>query len=164
MIDSIVGEGTTVTQYIPCTSEQLTTVTRGPASETPLPEGRGILLVEDNDEVAEVCAGFLLDLGLRVDRVPDEPSALDVLREDRHYDIVLSDVIMPGAIGGIDLARQIRRQWPELPVLLITGYTASEELARREGLTILRKPYDQARLRDAIEAAIAAKRIPEQAG
>ena len=164
MIDSIVGEGTTVTLYIPCTPEPLTNIARGPASETRLPEGRGILLVEDNDEVAEVCAGFLRDRGLRVDRVPDGTSALDVLREDHDYDIVLSDVIMPGAIGGIDLARQIRRLWPDLPVLLITGYTDSEEIVRLEGLTILRKPYDQARLRDAIEAAIAAKRIPEQAG
>jgi two-component system NtrC family sensor kinase len=163
-IDSIVGEGTTVTLYIPCTREPLPNVVRHPASETRLPDGHGILLVEDNDQVAEVCAGFLRDLGLRVDRVSDGQSALDELQGHHHYDIVLSDVIMPGAIGGIDLARKIRQLQPDLPVLLITGYTSNEDIARQEGLTILRKPYDQERLREAIEAAIAAKRVPEQAG
>ncbi len=163
-IDSIVGEGTTVTLHIPCTTERLPTITRDTGSETVWPPDRGILLVEDNDEVAEVCAGFLRDLGLRVERVPDGASALAALHGHHHYGIVLSDVVMPGAIGGIDLARRIRRLWPGLPVLLITGYTDGEALARREGLTILRKPYDQARLREAIEAAILAKRAPEQAG
>jgi len=164
MIDSIVGEGTTVTLYIPCTQEPLPPAPRQVSGEHRQPTDRAILLVEDNDEVAEVCVGFLRDLGFSVTCVPDGQSALDALGNDTHYDIVLSDVIMPGPLGGVDLARRIRRLRPELPVLLITGYTDSEEIAHREGLTILRKPYDQGRLRDAIEAAIAVKRIPEQAG
>ncbi len=163
-IDSIVGKTTTVTLYIPRTLEPLPPVTRAPYTETHLPNGHSVLLVEDNDEVAEVGAGFLRDLGLSVTCVPDGQSALAALKDGRHYDIVLSDVIMPGSISGIDLAREIRVLWPELPVLLTTGYINNEDAARREGLTILRKPYDQARLREAIEAAIAAKRIPEQAG
>jgi CheY-like chemotaxis protein len=67
-------------------------------------------------------------------------AALALLDAGLQVDVVFSDVVMPGSLSGIDLARALRRRWPELPVVLATGYT--ERQVALPDVPILAKPYD----------------------
>jgi two-component system, NtrC family, sensor kinase len=67
---------------------------------------------------------------------------------------VFSDIVMPGALNGVDLARIIRREQPTLPVLLATGYSDVAQAATDDGFTILSKPYDLAELSACIDRVL----------
>jgi CheY-like chemotaxis protein len=92
-------------------------------------------------------------LGYRVLEADSGPSALKAMRLHGDVDLVFSDVVMAGGMSGLELARTIREERPDQKILLTTGF--AEEIARSDSvdalLRILRKPYDQARLSQAIE-------------
>jgi PAS domain S-box-containing protein len=132
---SRLGEGTKVTICLPKASGQLS-----PEQERTMFASSGtVLLVEDNPEVANASAGFLEQLGYKVRWVPDAASALAEVEKDG-IDIVLSDIVMPGKMDGVGLAKTLREKKPTLPILLMTGYSAT---AKEIGLLfpILRKPF-----------------------
>lgn len=81
-----------------------------------------ILLVDDDSIVRESVAEMLDTLGYRVLEASDGRAALDVLHGDSHIDLLLTDVVMPGGMGGQQLAEEARRIRPGLPVLLASGY------------------------------------------
>ncbi len=155
-ISSQPGSGTTVTLYLPRTNELPEQVKEQlPQSLLVEQEKFRILLVEDNADVAEVTRAHLQELGCVVTHVSDAAAAQRALRDPQHgYELVLSDIVMPGALNGVDLARVIRReQRGKLPVLLTTGYSDYAQAASDEGFAILRKPYDQSQLREALARA-----------
>src|SRR6266436_229531 len=98
-----------------------------------------VLLIEDNPEVANASAGFLEQLGYSVHWVSDAEAALKEVERDG-IDLIVSDIVMPGGIDGLKLARIIRDKRPGLPILLTTGYS---EAVLKVGLEfpILTKPY-----------------------
>jgi CheY-like chemotaxis protein len=98
-----------------------------------------VLLVEDNPEVATVSTGLLEQLGYHVRWVADASAALAELENDG-IDIVFSDIVMPGKMDGIGLAKIIREKNPKIPILLVTGYSASTKEIGSQ-FAILRKPY-----------------------
>jgi signal transduction histidine kinase len=104
------------------------------------PRGR-VLLVEDEAEVRATIAGFLSESGLSVSTASNAAEALAML-EAEPFAAVLSDVIMPGEMGGSALALAIRRRWPKLPVVLISGYSDQALEAQDQGITVLTKPID----------------------
>jgi CheY-like chemotaxis protein len=113
-----------------------------------------ILLVEDNDEVREVAIMLLDQLGYQVVPVEGGAAALDALASDESFDLVFSDIVMPGEPDGIELAKLVQKNYPAIRILLTTGYAQAEGGAA--GIPILRKPYrlntlDRA-LRDALES------------
>jgi CheY-like chemotaxis protein len=96
---------------------------------------------------------MLEDLGFEVRRTASAPEALKLLREGLHVHLVFSDIVMPGGMSGIDLAHELRRSRPDLPVLLTTGY--SEAVRDRDGLDgfqLLAKPYSLQALETALIA------------
>jgi CheY-like chemotaxis protein len=100
-----------------------------------------VLVVEDNDEVADAIVPVLEDLGCRAVRVPGATAALDWLAaQPGPPDLVLSDVMMPGPLDGIGLARHLREKMPGLPVLLMTGYAERLDEASALGFEVLPKP------------------------
>jgi two-component system NtrC family sensor kinase len=113
-----------------------------------------VLLVEDNADVAEVGANYLRQLGYQVRSVAHAQAALAALRLDADVDLVFSDILMPGGMSGLDLAGQINERFPDIPVLLATGYSASAKDAVRHGVVVLQKPYDLEGLRRNIREAI----------
>ena len=149
------GIGTAVTIYLPRSRDDAS----GNASE---PQGteenatgsEAILLVEDNVEVQAVAGMLLRQLGYRVDAVDNAAAAIERLAAGHAVDLVFSDVVMPGEMDGIALARRIRIDYPDIPVLLTSGYAKAASQAK--GFPILRKPYRLTNLsraiRDAIEA------------
>ncbi len=81
---------------------------------------------------------------------------------------MFSDILMPGGMNGLELAREIGERFPGIPVLLTTGYSASAQDAVRQGVVVLQKPYDlealRRHLRDALDSAQARRRQTEPAG
>jgi CheY-like chemotaxis protein len=140
--ESVLGSGTTFTLYLPRSTAQATP-SRLPEKEGIAPglPTRRILLVEDNEAVGAFAADLLKELGQAVMWVGDGQSALDMLRQDgADYDLVFSDVVMPG-ISGIELARQIAAEWPNLEVVLTSGYSHVLAEEGSFGFELLKKPY-----------------------
>lgn len=142
VVASEVGRGSTFTLHLPRVVGA--SITRGAAQDAePTAAGNGlaVLLVEDNRDVGTFASDALAELGFAATLVSSGAEALDELRRHAsHYDVVFSDVVMPG-ISGIDLAQDIRRLYPDLPVVLTSGY--SQVLAQHGtyGFELLRKPY-----------------------
>jgi CheY-like chemotaxis protein len=152
-ITSTLGKGTAVTLYFPRSVQSVETASSAAPISLPRGEGR-ILVVDDNPEVANVGAALLEQLGYKVKTANGAAAALSELKNGGRYDLVFSDIVMPGAMDGIALARAARKLYPDLPFLLATGYS---EAAREAGseFTILRKPFTQAELGLAVATAIA---------
>jgi two-component system NtrC family sensor kinase len=148
------GGGTTVTLYLPGTTEMPQAAPARAATNHTGGNGRRVLVVEDNPDVSEILRGLLLDLGYAVTVASSARAALDRLNAPGRFDLVISDIMMPGEMNGIDLAQELRRRDGGLPVLLTSGYSAGAEMAMREGFLLLRKPYDLAQLREMVEAAM----------
>ena len=152
-IASKLGNGTAVTLYLPRSHRPLSE--RGVTERDTPRGGEKVLLVEDNPEVQET-AGMLLDqLGYRVFRAQSAATALQLLQSGEAVDLVFSDIIMPGELDGMALARQVKEEYPDVAVLLTSGYAKAAN-AQEAGFPILRKPYKLATLaraiRDALEA------------
>lgn len=135
-IESELAHGTTVTLYLPPT-ETLCAEDNGSSRSSR--KGGTVLLVEDNPDVAEASAGLLEQLGYRV-RISSNAEAALLEIESNGVDLVFTDIVMPGKMDGLGLAKVLRATHPHLPVLLATGY--SEDLAGRQvDFHVLRKPY-----------------------
>ncbi|NNG56426.1 GAF domain-containing hybrid sensor histidine kinase/response regulator [Sphingomonas paucimobilis] len=142
-VESAPGHGATFTLYLPRASEA--DLAAEPAPEAEVIEGDGsgrILIVEDNESVGEHAAQLLRDLGYETVLVPDAQDALRLLEgASEPFDLVLTDIVMPGGMSGVELARALARSNPELPVVLTSGYS---DVLAEEGagdFELLRKPY-----------------------
>ncbi len=112
-----------------------------------------MLVVEDDDEVAALTVEMIHQLGYDTTRVSSAEAALGALADQRSVDIVFSDFMMPG-MNGIELAQEIRRRRPNLPVLLTSGFAdAARRSAGAQRIKIISKPYRMDELRDALSAA-----------
>jgi len=155
-VDSAQGRGTRVTIYLPRTIEESISPNSVESNDELRFWGR-VLLVEDNHEVSEVTRGLLEDLGFTVELINNAESALKHLQSsDRAYRFLLSDIVMPGAMNGLELARRVRSlEGNKPPIILATGYSAEAQSASDEGFVLLRKPYGMIELRKAIAAILA---------
>jgi two-component system NtrC family sensor kinase len=166
-VTSAAGSGTAITLYLPRSHEAPQQAAPPDEAQTPTAAAGTVLLVEDNADVAEVAAGYMRELGYLVRNVANARAALAALRADAGVDLVFSDILMPGGMSGLDLAREIGERFPGIPVLLTTGYSASAQDAVRRGVVVLQKPYDlealRRHLRDALESAQARRRQAEPA-
>jgi two-component system, NtrC family, sensor kinase len=160
-ITSTEGRGTAITLYLPRTHEVPQKTPAQAQAEAPAKPAGTVLLVEDNDDVAEVGAGYLRQLGYRVRSVAHAQAALAALRLYGDVDLVFSDILMPGGMNGLELAREISERYPHIPVLLTTGYSASAQDAVRQGVVVLQKPYDIDSLRRNIRETIESTRSRE---
>lgn len=146
-VNSEPGEGAIFTIYLPRIRRRVVTARNAPASLSdaeaePVLSGT-ILLVEDNARIAEVTMPLLEDLGLAAIWAPDAEDALLKLQErDGEFQLVLTDVVMPG-MSGIALGRAIAQRWPDLPVVLTSGY--SDDLTAGQGgdFDLIQKPYSR---------------------
>jgi PAS domain S-box-containing protein len=141
-VESRVGEGTSFTLTLPLVDAAPAPAAGKdrPAGDAPL-ESRRILLVEDNDQVGEFAETLLYELGQQVRWARDAAEAITAIETDPSaFDLVFTDVVMPGT-NGVDLAREIRRRWPDLPVVLTSGYSHILADEGSYGFELLKKPY-----------------------
>ncbi|MCA1382464.1 MULTISPECIES: ATP-binding protein [Bradyrhizobium] len=156
-IQSKVGRGTSIELYLPRSFEtpsderHLIDLTR----VRPKKSNQGqILLVEDDNEVAALVSEMLGQLGYEVTRASSAAAALGALADGRPIDLIFSDIMMPGGMNGVELAREVRKRRSDIPILLTSGYAeASVHEAESAGIEILPKPYHIDELAAALAAA-----------
>jgi signal transduction histidine kinase/ActR/RegA family two-component response regulator len=154
-IASTPGRGTLVSLFLPRTLKSpayTAELARHSANDMAV-DAAQVLVVEDDDEVAALTVEMINQLGYDTTRVASAEAALGALADRRAVDIVFSDVMMPGCMNGVELAQEIRRRRPNLPVLLTSGYAeAARRKAGAQQIKIIPKPYRIDELRDALAA------------
>jgi CheY-like chemotaxis protein len=142
-IRSVVGEGTTVSLWVPRGSGAVEPATRDEDEIGPV-RPRNILLVDDEDLVRSATAEMLAEAGHRVDQANSGAAALDMLRRHPEYDVLITDYAMPMMSGAV-LIREAHQRAPALPTLLVTGY-ASETSDVPAEVPRIEKPFRSAEL------------------
>ena len=153
-IESEEGVGTSVHIILPRTKKTAVAAQPARRGRSPLPKGLRVLLVEDNEQVRDFAADLLRDLDCNVESAADGREALDKVRKGE-FDLVFSDVVMPG-LTGLQLARAIEEERPDLPVLLATGYSRELDSEHGPPFKVVAKPYDAATLAEAIASLLGA--------
>jgi PAS domain S-box-containing protein len=157
-IDSEPGKGTTVRMYLPIAEAEAIEEPDQPEHEKAETKGSGtVLVVEDDPQVLKATVRFLKQIGYEASGAGDGPSALAILQQRNDIDLVISDVIMPNGMSGIDLAEEIQRKHKGVKVILMSGYPISEidqDGTLEERYEIMRKPYSNDQLAAAVKAAI----------
>lgn len=155
-IESELGEGTSITLLLPRASNPPAPSSAAHDAAVAL-QSVQILLVEDDDQVAEATSELLRDIGHRVMRVANGKAALAEFERDETIEIVISDIVMPGGLSGLDLARMLRLQRPNIPIVLATGHSQYTQQVVKEGFILIEKPYHRevlaASIRKAAECA-----------
>jgi CheY-like chemotaxis protein len=151
-IKSEVGRGTTVRLFLPALGDA-DVGTGEPEAQASMGT---ILIVEDDVDVAEVAVAILADCGYEVRLAYRAQGALDLLRQGEKVDLIFSDIVMPDGMNGLELAAQLTREHPDLPVLLATGYSDALNDAEGLGFQIIAKPYRSNELCNRIGAMLAA--------
>ncbi|HEY0626222.1 MAG TPA: PAS domain S-box protein [Allosphingosinicella sp.] len=152
-IESQEGLGTTIRLCLPRSRKALTADEDTGSAGANVPPGLRVLLVEDNEHVRSFAEHLLEEFQAVVTSAADGHEALAGL-EQGEFDIVFSDVVMPG-LSGIELARRIKEKHPQLPVLLASGYSEEVVQGGVAEFPIVRKPYGAEALSEAIAGALA---------
>jgi len=161
-IESEPGRGTTVLLHLPRRAGGGCATPAGPGAvieALQTSRGRTVLVVEDNEQAGDFAAQMLEELGYRTLRALDAAEALALLAEEGEgIDAVFSDIVMPGAMGGIELAAEVRRRYPRLAIVMATGYSARLAGGRTlPGVEVLAKPYRLDDLAAALARALAGR-------
>ena len=156
-IDSEIGHGTTVRAYLPRSCQRSVAV-EDPAT-IPMKGGSGekILVVEDEDDVRRLVVRVLTSLRYRPLEARDGMSALAVLDQAPEVALLFTDVVLPGGMNGLEIAREARRRRPELKVLFTSGYTENAIVHHSrldEGVELIEKPYRKESLACKLQAIL----------
>ncbi len=158
-IDSAIGQGTSVKLYLPRTLDPV------PESEehaaAPASGSERILVVEDNEEVRRAVIDMLKGWGYRVVAAESPDAAAELLETDSAFDLLFTDVVMPGSLTVIELAGIARRHRPDIGVLLTSGY-ARDLIPRQAGseFPLIAKPYRSEDLAARVRAVLGTRRRP----
>ena len=155
LVESSPGAGTTITILLPCSDSGQAAEPEPGAAEIARQPSAKILVVEDNVEVGQFAETLLSELGHSVTLATSGEDALDLTRI-RDFDVVFSDVVMPG-MGGLRLAERLAQEKPDLPVILATGYSQEIAQSGSGGRPVILKPYRLATLSEALADAIGKK-------
>lgn len=147
-VESEIGKGAVFTLFLPASRGASASETRTNAGNA---LGR-VLIVEDDTLVAELAAGMLGEFGFECTIAHSAKEALEQLSGGNRPKLIFSDIVMPGGISGIELARKVRDRFPELPILLTTGY--SEQVGGTHGFPVLQKPYQMDALAHALGSVL----------
>jgi nitrogen-specific signal transduction histidine kinase len=154
VVKSELGHGATVTIYLPRSNGRIEVLLEEDAAQYAAPVGTTVLVVEDNPDVRTVTVSLLEQLGYQTIAVEHAAAALDALACSQP-NILFSDVVLPGDIDGLLLGRTVKARYPEIPIVLTTGYTRVFETEPE--FPVLRKPYQISALgrviRETLDAA-----------
>ena len=162
-VDTVPGSGTRVTLYLPCAvvadvEEAAPASAPSPAiADTDIPGGtEHILVIEDDPDVRENLKQSLRGLGYRVTAAADGETAIDLLRNDTGFDLIVSDVVLPGAVDGGLIVQAARDLGCDVPALFTTGYAPVQQRSslRHPRTEILLKPYSRRELAREIRALL----------
>ena len=149
LIESKPGQGTVARMLFPCDAADADAAKAAPQVQGARARGETVLVVEDQIDVGDYAQAVLEEFGYRVLRADEGRGALDILDREGSIDLLFTDLIMPGAMNGVLLAREARKRRPRIKVLLTTGYAeASIERvdARGAEFELISKPYRRTEL------------------
>jgi CheY-like chemotaxis protein len=144
---SELGHGTTVSLYLPLAGAPRATVREVPEAHFFVHTGGTVLVVDDEGDLQEIAHTYLTEMGYSALRADNAASALNAVALHKDIDLMITDIIMPGGMNGVELAEKARELSPGLKVIYSSGYP-SDALIERNGTRIdgpmLRKPYHRA--------------------
>ena len=112
------------------------------------------MLVEDDPQMLRLVTSLLVGLGYEVTQASDSSSAMDTIQKLEHFDLLLTDVIIPGDLNGYELAQKTVQLRPEVKVLYMSGYMENsvfEEANMEIGVNLLRKPFPRTELAEIVQ-------------
>ncbi|MDT8328537.1 MAG: ATP-binding protein, partial [Roseovarius sp.] len=129
--------------------------------EDALPHGNGqvVLVVEDNPKVRQLAVDRIRKLGYHAEQAETGDAAYEMLKAGLHVDLVFSDLVMPGALSGYELAAKVQAEFPSVKVLLTSGYASdviTGKMLYSQSQYILHKPYHHADLAQRLQALLLA--------
>ena len=144
---SELGQGTTVSFYLPLVADLLHAVPTDAPKAINGKLGGTVLIVDDEEDLLEVALAYLAEMGLTALDAKDGASALEVLAQRSEIDLMVTDIVMPGGMNGVELAQRALALRPDLKIVYSSGFP-SEALAERSmplaGGPLLHKPYQRA--------------------
>ena len=156
-IYSEVDHGTTVKLYLPRSREAAVACDAEDKTPEFAPGSERILVVEDDPDVRAIPVAILRNQGYEVAEAADAGQAIDHLKAGPPFDLLFTDIVLPGGMNGVEIAAQAKRLQPEIKVIFTTGY-AEHALAHNgildPGMTLVTKPYRRAELLEAVRAAL----------
>jgi len=140
------GYGTTVTLYLPLTEDASLPEAEAIESHIVLSGQAAVLVVDDELDLLNIATAYLEDMGCRVLTAIDGNDALHVVEREKDIDLMITDIIMPGGMNGVELAQQVRQLNPKIKVIYCSGFPAGA-LAERSMPPVdgplLHKPYQR---------------------
>jgi PAS domain S-box-containing protein len=156
-VDSVPGKGTQVTLYLPCADNEEKALPVSDEGDRDIPAGtEHLLVIEDDPDVRENLTQSLRGLGYRITAAADGDTAIDLLRTDNGFDLIVSDVVLPGAVDGGLIVKAARDLGCDVPALFVTGYAPVQQRnsLRHERIEILLKPFSRRDLARQVRALL----------
>ena len=150
-LNSRIGLGTNVDLWLPASLGPVSETAEHVSPDSSAPHGGSVLLVDDEDIVRESTAQMLEELGYQVVSAPSSEAALLLIEGGSHFDVLVTDHLMPG-MSGVELARLVRSRRPGTPVLIVSGYAEATGIA--PDLPRLTKPFRQVDLAASLAGAM----------
>ncbi len=152
-LDSALGQGTTVSLFFSRSPEQLEDTNARVQPLPQMPAGLSVLVVDDNPDIAALATATLEEQGCTTRQAHTGADAMNILRE-ASFDVLLTDIVMPGEIDGIALAKTAKAAAPEMVTVLMTGYSERLESGERIEGELLLKPFSSRDLTAALLRAM----------
>ncbi|HEY1805957.1 MAG TPA: MHYT domain-containing protein [Terracidiphilus sp.] len=149
------GFGTTVTIYLP--------FAEGAALAKPTPaatvtrSGGKVLVVDDEVDLLEVATAYLTDMGYTTLQAENGAGALELIEKHQDIDLVVTDVVMPGGMTGLELAQEVRQRLPHVKLIYSSGFPAyalKDRHLHMADCPMLQKPYERAGFKAVVSAAM----------
>ena len=155
-VDSEIDKGTTFTLYFPTSDGKGLADKNSYVKNKDMVAAKGelILVVEDDPSIRAVIIDFLNIKGYKTIGAVDGDSALEIIDKNKHIDLLLSDIMMPGTLNGIELVAKYLKDSPDRKALLMTGYSGDQVVQASnvpENVLVLRKPFQKHKLFEAIQ-------------
>jgi len=158
------GEGTTVTLSLPATNEAEAVEQPEPAKAPSVGAGQRILVVEDDSTLRFLVGKVLTRLGYHIVEAESGASAIEILKKDSAFDLIFTDIVMPGVVNGVQLARKAKRLHPETRILFTSGYARDvlpkERQAPRD-IPMLHKPFRMIDLAQKVQEVLSNTTAPK---
>jgi len=145
-IYSELGYGTTVTLYLPLAKDASFPVTEVVESKALFNGSATVLVVDDEVDLLDIATAYLADMGCKAYTAVDGNDALQVIEREKDIDLMLTDIIMPGGMNGVELARKVRLLNPKIKIIYCSGFPAGALAERNMPLVdgpLLHKPYQR---------------------
>jgi signal transduction histidine kinase/DNA-binding response OmpR family regulator len=156
-IDSAIGQGTSIKLYLPRTEDPVVEESADPVNAVSGSER--ILVVEDSEDVRRAVVDMLKGWGYRVEAAEDPDVAAAILERDSAFDLLFTDIVMPGTITAVELAQLAQRLRPGIAVLLTSGFARGLIPDHtRSGYPMIAKPYSSEALSTKLRGVLANRR------